>query len=180
MAEREPFTHELREAVLQAHKHTCQYCMDATAAEVDHIWPVAKGGTNDFGNLIAACRSCNRRKRAGRIHERYLALLTAIADEKRNTVERILQAKLAERRDVRKGEFVMMADHFGIEWRIIWMPKQPDHEHVERYERAFRDLARASVENYDLAEQVLGGLSQKDKNSRATIKHALDINNAQR
>ena len=31
--------------------------MDATT--VDHIIPVAKGGTDDPENLVAACRRCN-------------------------------------------------------------------------------------------------------------------------
>ena len=30
--------------------------------EIDHVVPIAKGGTNDVGNLRAACRTCNRRK----------------------------------------------------------------------------------------------------------------------
>jgi 5-methylcytosine-specific restriction endonuclease McrA len=31
--------------------------MDATT--VDHIIPVAKGGTDDLDNLVAACKRCN-------------------------------------------------------------------------------------------------------------------------
>lgn len=39
----------------------CNYC-GGPAGELDHITPLAEGGTNDWWNLTAACRSCNRRK----------------------------------------------------------------------------------------------------------------------
>ncbi|MDT0302914.1 HNH endonuclease [Streptomonospora wellingtoniae] len=32
------------------------------AAEVDHVTPVARGGTHDMGNLQAACAWCNQQK----------------------------------------------------------------------------------------------------------------------
>lgn len=42
--------------------HRCLYC-GATARdarlEVDHVIPVSRGGTNDMGNLVVACRTCN-------------------------------------------------------------------------------------------------------------------------
>lgn len=41
----------------------CAYC-GAASSGVDHIDPVARGGTNDVGNLTGACAACNRRKRA--------------------------------------------------------------------------------------------------------------------
>lgn len=57
--------------------------------EVDHVHPVAEGGTNHIDNLLTACFDCNRGKGAG--------LLTAIPDsvEQRTAVlqERQAQAK---------------------------------------------------------------------------------------
>ena len=41
----------------------CAYC-GSTAGTVDHIVPLHKGGTPDWGNLTAACRSCNSSKNA--------------------------------------------------------------------------------------------------------------------
>jgi 5-methylcytosine-specific restriction endonuclease McrA len=40
----------------------CSYC-GGTAGEVDHIIPRSKGGSEDWDNLTATCRSCNARKR---------------------------------------------------------------------------------------------------------------------
>lgn len=48
--------------VLKRDNHTCRYCgattPDATLT-VDHVMPVALGGSDDPSNLVAACRDCN-------------------------------------------------------------------------------------------------------------------------
>jgi HNH endonuclease len=47
----------------------CAYCgahpSETVLLEVDHIHPVAEGGTNDMDNLVTACWDCNRGKGAG-------------------------------------------------------------------------------------------------------------------
>lgn len=55
----------VRIAVLLKHGFRCVYCgatREDTKIEVDHVIPVCKGGTNDEGNLVAACRECNAGK----------------------------------------------------------------------------------------------------------------------
>lgn len=48
--------------ILRRDNHTCQYCggkaPDVTL-HVDHIIPVTLGGTDQPGNLVAACKDCN-------------------------------------------------------------------------------------------------------------------------
>lgn len=48
----------VRIAVLIRDRFVCSYCVDP-ATEVDHIYPVCQGGTDDFDNLTAACKRCN-------------------------------------------------------------------------------------------------------------------------
>lgn len=52
----------LRFEVLRRDNHTCRYC-GGSAPEVkltvDHVVPVALGGSDDPSNLVAACRDCN-------------------------------------------------------------------------------------------------------------------------
>jgi len=46
---------------------TCQYCGRKTPAvilEVDHVVPVASGGSDDTDNLVTSCFDCNRGKGA--------------------------------------------------------------------------------------------------------------------
>jgi len=55
----------LRYEILRRDNHACRYC-GATAPHVtltvDHVVPVALGGTDDPTNLVAACSDCNSGK----------------------------------------------------------------------------------------------------------------------
>ncbi|MFJ6239812.1 HNH endonuclease [Streptomyces griseus] len=55
----------LRYEILRRDSHTCRYC-GATAPDVplrvDHVTPVALGGTDTPGNLVTACQDCNSGK----------------------------------------------------------------------------------------------------------------------
>lgn len=52
----------LRYEILRRDNHTCRYC-GATAPDVkltvDHVVPVALGGSDVPTNLVAACDACN-------------------------------------------------------------------------------------------------------------------------
>lgn len=65
---REPIGKTLRFKILTRDKFRCRYCGrgpdDGHILEIDHVIPVAKGGTNDEANLVAACLDCNRGKSA--------------------------------------------------------------------------------------------------------------------
>lgn len=55
----------LRERVFERDAHTCRACGAQDDLQLDHIWPVARGGTADESNLQVLCRACNARKGAG-------------------------------------------------------------------------------------------------------------------
>lgn len=51
--------------VLKRDNHTCRYCGAAAPdakLTVDHVMPVALGGSDDPSNLVAACHDCNAGK----------------------------------------------------------------------------------------------------------------------
>ncbi len=57
----------LRYEILRRDNHACRYCgatAPAAALTVDHVTPVALGGSDDPGNLVAACKDCNAGKSA--------------------------------------------------------------------------------------------------------------------
>lgn len=65
MGERKGLSKKTRFEVFKRDKFTCQYCgrmSPDVILEIDHIKPVAEGGTNEMINLITACRDCNRGK----------------------------------------------------------------------------------------------------------------------
>jgi 5-methylcytosine-specific restriction endonuclease McrA len=46
--------------------HRCVYCgRQQQRLSMDHITPLAKGGSHTASNIVPACRSCNSRKNAG-------------------------------------------------------------------------------------------------------------------
>lgn len=51
-----------RRAVFVRDGGKCQYC-NAAAESIDHVIPRSKGGLHTWENVVAACRSCNSRKR---------------------------------------------------------------------------------------------------------------------
>lgn len=51
-----------RRAVFARDNHQCGYC-GQHADSIDHVVPRSRGGLNVWENVIAACRSCNLRKR---------------------------------------------------------------------------------------------------------------------
>ncbi len=65
---RQPIKPSLRFEILKRDDYRCQMCgttaKEGATLEIDHIHPVAKGGSNDPGNLQVLCRDCNAGKGA--------------------------------------------------------------------------------------------------------------------
>ena len=50
----------------QINRGICHYCgkqFKPNELTLDHIVPIARGGTSTAGNVVAACRSCNENKK---------------------------------------------------------------------------------------------------------------------
>ncbi|MCT7975923.1 HNH endonuclease [Laspinema olomoucense] len=57
----------VRVYVWERDRHQCQSCgktEQETELNIDHIIPLAMGGSNDISNLQTLCRQCNQRKSA--------------------------------------------------------------------------------------------------------------------
>ena len=64
--------YEVKEYLLELHKHTCQYCKGISKdpiLEIEHVVPKAKGGSNSITNLTLACRLCNQSKGSKTLEE---------------------------------------------------------------------------------------------------------------
>ena len=60
---------ELDNQIRQASKNRCGYCLTPQSLtsyklEIEHIYPISKGGTSEKENLCLACRHCNLHKAA--------------------------------------------------------------------------------------------------------------------
>jgi hypothetical protein len=61
------FSTEEKERIASTFKYACSYCRISSefvygTMEIEHIIPLAKGGTNDAINLCLACSRCNAYK----------------------------------------------------------------------------------------------------------------------
>ena len=55
----------LKRELMRRQDNTCTYCgyrRRASSLDIDHVIPVARGGSNDPSNLQVICRPCNLRK----------------------------------------------------------------------------------------------------------------------
>lgn len=62
MSKRKAISKRVRFEVLKRDSFRCQYCgadSSGCALHIDHITPVALGGSNDAHNLVTSCASCN-------------------------------------------------------------------------------------------------------------------------
>lgn len=65
MTKRKQISKKIRFEVFKRDSFTCQYCGRSApnvVLHIEHIQPVAKGGTNDLLNLLTACSDCNHGK----------------------------------------------------------------------------------------------------------------------
>jgi len=65
MPARKAISKKSRFEIFKRDGFSCQYCGNRPpqpTLEVDHIYPVASGGSNDDSNLITSCFDCNRGK----------------------------------------------------------------------------------------------------------------------
>ncbi len=60
--ERGKVTNKLRFAVYKRDNYRCQKCGSTENLEIDHIFPIAKGGKTVFNNLQTLCHDCNSKK----------------------------------------------------------------------------------------------------------------------
>ena len=89
----------LRFEILRRDGHTCRYCGGSApnvALAVDHVIPVALGGTDEPGNLVTACRDCNSGKTSSSPNEHHVADINAKALEWAKALEAAADARRAD------------------------------------------------------------------------------------
>jgi hypothetical protein len=62
---RKPLSAKVRRIVFERDGYRCRRCGGWLDLHVDHIVPVARGGTDDLENLQTLCRDCNIKKGIG-------------------------------------------------------------------------------------------------------------------
>lgn len=95
---RKPMSKKLRFEVLKRDSFTCQYCGQSApnvVLNVDHIEPVAKGGTNSIINLITSCFDCNSGKKDRKLDDN--SILSKQINQTKMLSEKTEQLKLMQK-----------------------------------------------------------------------------------
>ena len=146
---REPIRKSVRFEVFKRDSFTCQYCGEKSpdvVLQIDHIAPVADGGTNDILNLVTACRACNAGK-----SDKKLSDSSAIEKARRQ----------AEDMQERRQQLEMIA-----EWHSSLL--DIDAEAVSRLEQLWLQSTCADEGSYLLD-------AAKDELRRAMKRYGFDI-----
>lgn len=98
--------------VLRRDNFTCRYCRGTEGQlTVDHVTPVALGGTDDPSNLVAACRDCNSGKASTGPNESTVA---DVSDDELRWAAAL--AKAAEITDAKAVESQAVIEEFEAHW----------------------------------------------------------------
>ena len=114
--ERQSISLKTRFEIFKRDNFTCRYCgrhAPDVELEVDHVVPVAKGGTNEFFNLVTSCYECNHGK-----SNRLLSDDQVTREHAKNLIEE----------SVRLDEEIEQASH----WREIYEAVLRKREERER------------------------------------------------
>lgn len=150
---RKSITKKLRFEVFKRDNFTCQYCgknPPGVVLEVDHIQPVAGGGTNDINNLITSCFDCNRGKsnipleRITPVIAETLDILKQKEEQLREYRRFVASIKRRETKDIGKINSIFEAafpertltDTFKKNSVGMFLRKLPLHEVEEAMEKA--------------------------------------------
>lgn len=107
-------TRRVRFEVLRRDDHTCRYCggkAPDVALTVDHVTPVALGGSDDPSNLVTACKDCNSGKSSIAPDTPLVAQVAEDAVRWASAMQRAADALIADVDATRS-----YADAFRVEW----------------------------------------------------------------
>lgn len=145
----------LRYEVLRRDNHACKYCgaaaPDATLT-VDHVVPVALGGSDDPSNLVAACVDCNAGKAAtnpdGPLVEdvKQDALRWALA---MRAASELIQQERITRNAPREAFAAEWHD-----WTYEWQGQRRTWALPPNWENSIDNLVRAGLTAADLVDSV--------------------------
>lgn len=115
--DRRPVPRRVRFEILRRDNNTCRYC-GAQAPDVpltvDHVIPVALGGSNDPTNLVTACKDCNAGKTSTSPDERTVADVDAKAMQWADALTRAAERRRAQL--AQNDELVEQANAAWEDW----------------------------------------------------------------
>lgn len=123
-------TKRLRYEVLRRDQHTCRYCGNSAPEvklTVDHVLPVALGGSDDPTNLVTACADCNAGKSASSADSPIVADVNSKAIAWAAALEQVAQERSMERASLEPLMNAFAAEWDSWKWTTGFGPRQQVH-----------------------------------------------------
>lgn len=87
-----------RANVIWRDNNQCQYCgsyFNPDQLTVDHVFPKSRGGSNNWTNLVAACKKCNQKKGSKTPHESGMQPLRNPTKPKANILRTLKKSQIS-------------------------------------------------------------------------------------
>jgi len=162
---------KLRFEVFKRDSFTCAYCGSeppAVVLEIDHIDPVASGGSDDIDNLITSCFDCNR----GKGH----TPLSSIPPSLKESME-VRKEKEAQIKEYRKFMAAIrrrtQRDIKKIE--KIYTNKYPEYKFNERFSQVTVKRFLSMLPIHEIEDAMYIACSRPNLNENRTLKYFCGI-----
>lgn len=152
-------TKRVRYEVLRRDNHQCRYCGGGApdvVLTVDHVVPVALGGSDDPSNLVAACRDCN----AGKTSTSPDGPLVADVDAKAALWAQAMKV-VATRRAAERDEHDELCNYLHEHWQGYRPNQWASSDLPDDWENSIRAFVAAGLEVGDLDELMIVALTTR-------------------
>ncbi|MFC8065438.1 HNH endonuclease [Streptomyces sp. NPDC057293] len=165
----------LRYEILRRDSHTCRYC-GATAPDaplrVDHVTPVALGGTDEPSNLVTSCEPCNSGKTSTNPDA---PLVADVAEKALHWADAMKQA--AENLRQQQEPKDQYRDAFLAEWNRWHLGKDEDKKIPlpEDWKQAMDRFRVAGIPTWMWADIVDAGMANQKVKPDNTFRYCCGI-----
>lgn len=177
MAKRKSLTKKTRFEVFKRDKFQCQYCGNTApdvVLNVDHIDPVANGGTNELINLITSCFDCNQGKKARLLNDDTVVKKQRkqmeLIQERREQLELMLEWKksLTEFED---EKVTMVSDY----WTSMMNPFMLNENGLKSLEKLIKKFPIEDIlESIDIANKKYLVFDEDGKITKESVEEAFN------
>lgn len=141
----------LRFEILRRDNHACRYCGGSApdvVLQVDHVTPVALGGSDDPANLVAACKDCNTGKSSIPADAQVVADVSDLAVKMAAAMKQVAEMRAAE-----LDSAFELVDWFTAEWEA-WTNWRGDAYDADDVPASIPQFVKAGLTRQEMKELI--------------------------
>lgn len=167
----------LRYEILRRDNHACRYCGAAAPdvkLTVDHVVPVALGGTDEPSNLVTACEPCNSGKSASNPDAPLVDDVAADALRWSRAMARAAEITQLELQDkIRRRE--IFRDDIWCAWTYEYKGERHTIELPPRWADTIDRFIEAGINELDFTEAVRMAMTRKTRGDFGEFRYMCGV-----